>query len=366
MVNRARALVFALLLLALASTHASTLFQGTARVTSPADEFGAGVGDDYFLATYSQLDAYWKKLDRESDRMSLVDIGRTAEGRTQWMAIVTAPENMAKLDRYREISRRLARADGLTDEQARALAAEGRAVVWIDGGLHASEVLGAQQLIETVYQLVSRNDPDTLRFLRDVIVLAVDANPDGHELVANWYMREKAPARRTLAGLPRLYQKYVGHDNNRDFYMATQPETINMNRILFEEWIPQIVYDHHQAGPAGTVMFAPPFREPFNYVFDPLIPVSIDLVGAAMHSRFASEQKPGVTMRSGSTYSTWWNGGLRTTAYFHNQVGLLTETIGSPTPISIPYVSERQLPSADLPIRSRRRNGTSGNRSTIH
>ena len=349
MVTRARALVCAALLLALASTRASTQPQGASRATTPAQEFGAGIGDDYFLATYSQLETYWKKLDRESNRMSLVDIGRTEEGRTQWMAVITAPENAARLERYREISQRLARAEDLTDEQARALAAEGKSVVWIDGGLHASEVLGAQQLIQTVYELVSRNDPETLRILRDVIVLAVHANPDGHELVANWYMREKHPQRRTTSGVPRLYQKYTGHDNNRDFYMATQAETINMNRILFEEWIPQIVYDHHQAGPAGTVMFAPPFRDPFNYVFDPLIPVSIDLLGAAMHGRFAAERKPGVTMRSGSTYSTWWNGGLRTTAYFHNQIGLLTEAIGNPTPIDIPYVPERQLPSADLP-----------------
>ena len=349
MVTRARALVCAALLLALASTRASTQPQGASRVTPPAQEFGAGIGDDYFLATYSQLEAYWKKLDRESNRMSLVDIGRTEEGRTQWMAVITAPENAAMIERYRQISQRLARVDDLTDEQAHALAAEGKTIVWIDGGLHASEVLGAQQLIQTVYELVSRNDPETLRILSDVIVLAVHANPDGHELVANWYMREKIPQRRTTTGVPRLYQKYAGHDNNRDFYMATQAETINMNRILFEEWIPQIVYDHHQAGPAGTVMFAPPFRDPFNYVFDPLIPVSIDLVAAVMHSRFATEGKAGVTMRSGSTYSTWWNGGLRTTAYFHNQIGLLTETIGNPTPMDIPYVPERQLPSADLP-----------------
>ena len=349
MVTRARALVLVALVLALASTRAGTQPQGASRVTTPAQAFGADIGDDYFLATYAQLEAYWKKLDQESNRMSLVDIGRTEEGRTQWMSVITAPENAATLERYREISQRLARAEGLTDEQARALAAEGKAVVWIDGGLHASEVLGAQQLIQMVYELVSRNDPETLRFLRDVIVLAVHANPDGHELVANWYMREKNPQRRTTTGVPRLYQKYAGHDNNRDFYMATQAETINMNRILFEEWIPQIVYNHHQAAPAGTVMFAPPFRDPFNYVFDPLIPVSIDLVGAAMHSRFAAEGKAGVTMRSGSTYSTWWNGGLRTTAYFHNQIGLLTETVGNPTPIDIPYVAERQLRSADLP-----------------
>ena len=225
--------------------------------------------------------------------MQLVDIGRTEEGRTQWMAVISSPENLAQLDRYRDISRRLALAEGLTDDQARALAAEGKAVVWIDGGLHANEVLGAQQLIETVYQLVSRSDAETLRFLRDVIVLAVHANPDGHELVANWYMRERDPTLRTLAGLPRAYQKYVGHDNNRDFYLSSQAETINMNRVLYKEWFPQIVYDHHQTGPPGTVMFAPPFRDPFNYVFDPLIPAGIDLVGAAMHARFAARGQAG-------------------------------------------------------------------------
>src|SRR5688572_7494010 len=163
-------------------------------------------------------------------------------------------------------------------------------------------------------------------------------------------MREPEPTRRTLAGIPRAYQKYVGHDNNRDFYMSTQAETINMNRVLYHEWFPQIVYDHHQTGPPGTVMFAPPFRDPFNYVYDPLIPIGIDLVSAAMHARFAAEGKRGVTMRSGANYSTWWNGGLRTTVYFHNRIGLLTETIGSPTPIAIPYVRERQLASGDLPL----------------
>ena len=346
---RRRVVVGLLLLLLLTAAYSRTHSQSVSTITPPSTEFGANIGDDYFLATYSQLETYWKRLARESDRLRLVDIGRTEEGRSQWMAIVSAPENLRKLDQYRDISRRLALAEGLTDAQAHALAAEGKAVVWIDGGLHATEVLGAQQLIETVYQLVSRSDEETRRFLRDVIVLAVDANPDGHELVTNWYMRERDPLLRSLSGVPRTYQKYVGHDNNRDFYMSSQAETINMNRVLYQEWFPQIVYDHHQTGPPGTVMFAPPFRDPFNYFLDPLIPVSIDLIGAAMHARFAAEGKPGVTMRTGSNYSTWWNGGLRTTAYFHNQIGLLTETIGSPTPIDIPFVPERQLPSADLP-----------------
>jgi hypothetical protein len=317
-------------------------------LTSPKQHFGFNIGDDYQLATYTQFVAYWQKLDKESDRMKVVEIGKTAEGRPQLMAIITAPENFKKLDRYREISKRLALAEGLTDDQAHALAREGKGVVWIDGGLHATEVLGAHQLIETVYQLVSRNDPETLRFLNDLVILAVHANPDGMELVSSWYMREQDPQRRSTAQLPRLYEKYAGHDNNRDFYMSNLPESTNMNRVMYLEWFPQILYNHHQTGPAGTVMFAPPFRDPFNYNFDPIVPAELDMVGAAMATRFNVEGKPGVTSRRGSSYSTWWNGGLRTTAYFHNMIGLLTETIGNPTPVTIPFLPSKQLPDASL------------------
>jgi hypothetical protein len=317
------------------------------RVTPPLRHFGHNLGDDYFLANYKQLVGYWKLLESESDRLKVVDIGKTEEGRTQYMGIITSPTNHKKLDRYREISRKLARVEVTDEVEARKLAAEGKAVVWIDGGLHASETLCAQALTETMYQLLAANDPETLRFLEDVIVLFVHANPDGNDLVADWYMREKDPRRRSLAGLPRLYQKYIGHDNNRDFYAVTQAETKNMNRVMYREWLPQIVYNHHQSGPAGTVLFCPPFRDPFNYNIDPLVISGIDAVGAAMMQRFLVEGKPGATTRSGARYSTWWNGGLRTTCYFHNMIGLLTETIGSPTPTVIPYNPSLQLPRGD-------------------
>ena len=199
-------------------------------------------------------------------------------------------------------------------------------MVWIDGGLHATEVLGAQQLIETIYQFASKNDEETLRILRDVDHprRARQSRRHGARLrLVHAQARTRSSA--APAGIPRLYQKYVGHDNNRDFYMMNQPESTNMNRILYREWFPQIMYNHHQTGPTGTVMFSPPFRDPFNYVYDPLVVNTLDQVGAAMHTRFDAEGKPGVTTRSGSNYSTWWNGGLRTMAYFHNQVGLLTE-----------------------------------------
>jgi len=320
-----------------------------ARITSPKDEFGFSIGDDYELVNYRQLVAYWKKLDAESDRLTLVDIGRTAGGRTMVMAVITSPANRARLGRYKEIAARLALAKGLTDADARRLAAEGKAVVWIDGGLHATEILGSQQLIELVWRMTSATDAETRRILDDVILLAVPVNPDGLDLVADWYMREKDPAKRSTGGIPVLYQKYIGHDNNRDFYMNTQPETKAISRQLYIEWHPQILYNQHQTGPAGTVLFAPPFRDPFNYDFDPLVPMGIDLVSAAMHNRFVTEGKPGATMRSGSGYSTWWNGGLRSTGYFHNIIGILTEAIGNPTPVDIPFVPDRLLPKQDYP-----------------
>ncbi len=320
----------------------------SASLTSPKEHFGFAIGDDYHLATYTQTEAYFKKLAAQSDRLRLVDMGRTEEGRTQWMVIATAPENLKSLDRYKAIAQRLARAEDLTPEQAHALAAEGKAVVWIDGGLHATETVGTHQLIETVWHLASSTDAEMQRILRDVIVLCVHANPDGQELVSNWYMRESDPTQRSLNGVPRLYQKYIGHDNNRDFYMAAMKESTNINRQLYLEWFPQVVYNHHQSGPAGTVMFVPPFRDPFNYNFDPLVIVGVETFGNAIQSRFLQEGKPGATSRSGANYSTWWNGGLRTTTYFHNMIGLLTEIIGRPNPIQIPFIARRQQPSNDL------------------
>ncbi|MBS1488347.1 MAG: peptidase [Bacteroidetes bacterium] len=318
-------------------------------IPTPKEHFGFNIGDDYMLATYTQTEAYFKKL-ATSDRVKLVDIGLTEEGRHQYQLIVTSPENHKKLDRYKEISVKLARAEGITEEQARAMASEGKAIVWIDGGLHATEVVGTHQLIETLYQIVSRNDAETMRILDKVVILFTHANPDGQELVSNWYMREPKPEKRSMEFLPRLYQKYIGHDNNRDFFIMNMKETQNMGRQLFVEWIPQIMYNHHQAGPAGSVLAGPPYRDPFNYVFDPLMITGIDAVGAAMVNRLNAENKPGYTRLGGSVFSTWYNGGLRTTTHFHNMIGLLTEIVGGPTPSDIPVVPSRLVPNNNTPF----------------
>lgn len=334
--------VFLIFCLFLALVAAPFLAQ--AKITTPKEQFGHMIGADYILLNYTQLKDYWKKLAEESDRMKLVDIGKTTEGRTIWMAIITSPENHKKLDHYKEISRRLALAEGLTDEEARELAEEGKAVVWIDGGIHATEIVNAQTEIEFVYQMVSRDDRETLRFLNDVILLTLVTNPDGLDLVANWYMRVSEPTKRSTRGLPRLYQKYVGHDNNRDAYMANMLETQSANRVLYQEWSPQIMYNQHQSGPAGAVLFCSPFRDTPSYNLDPLVVMGIDLVGTAMHSRFVAEGKPGAVMRQEARYSTWWNGCYRCTPYFHNMIGILTEINGNPTPMEIPFVPRQHLP----------------------
>ncbi len=346
--NRTRnfALLFALAIISSAPLAA----QSAPKVTTPKEFFGFNIADDYQMVNYEKAEAYWKKLAAESDRMKMVDMGPTEEGRHQWMVIISSPANIKNLDHYKDISQKLARAENLTDDQAHTLAREGKAVVWIDGGLHASESVGFEQLVEMIYEMVSMSDPETMRLLNDDITLLVPANPDGSELVADWYMREPEPMKRSGNNLPRLYNKYIGHDDNRDSYMSNMKETANMNRQLFIEWMPQIMYNHHQTGPTGAVIFMPPFRDPFNYNFDPLVPLGIEEVGTAMHYRLVERGMGGSAMRSGSNYSTWWDGGLRTTVYFHNMIGILTEIIGAPTPIDIALAPDKQLPTGDWPL----------------
>ncbi|WKK57296.1 M14 family metallopeptidase [Sphingobacterium sp. BN32] len=316
------------------------------QISSPKTHFGFEIGDDYQLANFEQTERYFKKLSEQSDRVIYQSIGKTEEGRDQCMLIISSPENLKNLEKYKQISSKLARAE-MTEQEARNLSKDGKSVVWIDGGLHSTEVVGMHQLIQTAYLLASAKDAETEHILQNSIILLVHANPDGQDLVSNWYMREKEATKRSTSLVPVLYQKYAGHDNNRDFFMLNLKESQNMARQLFVEWVPQIMYNHHQTAPAGAVVAGAPYRDPFNYVFDPLLMSGIDALGAAMSSRLNAENKPGYTAKGGSVFSTWYNGGLRTTTYFHNMIGLLTEIIGNPTPYDIPLVPSRLIPSSN-------------------
>jgi Zinc carboxypeptidase len=308
----------------------------------PASVLGFEPCADYKLATYEQITAYFRTLAAASrNRMRLVDIGPTVQGRTQVMAIITSERNMRDLGTFKDISRSLALTrDGngraLSDEQARRLARRGKAVVWIDFGLHSSEAAVAQTAPLVAFKAVT-DESDEMKKIRDnvIFLLVPNMNPDGTTMVADWYMKHVGKAWENR--LPELWHVYAGHDDNRDWYMMTQPETRNSARQLYEEWFPQIVYNQHQAGPYPSRIFVPPFDDPMNPAIPALVMRGVNLFGESMTRRLDREGKNGAISRIG--FDTWWNGGMRTAPYFHNMIGLLTETAH---PSATPVTNDRQ------------------------
>jgi hypothetical protein len=309
---------------------------------APREHLGFTPGDEKKLADYAQIVSYFQKLEKSSDRLLLREFGRTSTGKPMYLAIISAPENLKRLDEFRSLNRRLAL--GLaTAEEAKRLAAEGKAVVWIDSGLHASEVAPAQHAPELAWRMVTGEDEETRRIRRDVVLLQVPCiNPDGLDWIVEWY-RANAGTPHELAPLPRLYQKYAGHDNNRDYFMLNLEETRHVSRLLFHEWFPQIVYNQHQQPAFPARIFIPPYAEPLNPNIPAAVMGGINLIGSAMAERFARENKPGVLSYFG--FDAWWNGGLRSVPAFHNMHGILTETAAAG------YAAARVYQAGEIPER---------------
>jgi len=313
-------------------------------VLSPREYFGFEPGTDFKLAGYAEISGYFHELDQASDRIRLVEFGRSSEGRPMLVAYISSPANLHQLERYREISRRLALGEALPEEASR-LARQGRAIVWIDSGLHATEVAPAQHAPVLAYLLVTGETEELRRIRENVILMQLPViNPDGLEWVVDWYRRNVGTPYE-LAPLPRLYQKYAGHDNNRDWFMMNLVETRQAARLLFQEWFPQIVYNQHQAPPGPARIFVPPYAEPVNPNIPAAVVEGINWIGAAMRERFAREGKAGVL--SYAAFDAWWNGGLRTAPAFHNMHGILTETAAGV------YATPRAFKPGDLPARFR-------------
>ena len=301
--------------LALVAIAAPTA-QGSAQSSVPAPESVLGFAPcaDYKLATYETISDYFRKLDAASDRMQLFEIGKTAEGRTQILTVISSEENLKNLAKYKQIARTLAlnrdeNGRPLTDERARQLAREGKAIMWVDFGLHASEVAHSQTAPWMAWKAVTE-ETDEMREIRDkvIFVLVPNLNPDGGTLVANWYM--KHVGKPWEMQLPELYQTYVGHDNNRDWFMFNQPESKNIAKQLYDEYFPQIVYNQHQTAPFPARIFVPPFEDPANFNIPPLVMRGINTVGDAITRRLDQEGKVGAISRV--SFDTWWNGGMRT------------------------------------------------------
>ena len=322
-------LAAALAMIAVAAPTAQTA------VPAPESVIGWAPCADYKLATYETISDYFRKLDAASDRMVLYDIGKTAEGRTQILSVISSEDNLRNLPKYKQIAKSLAlnrdeNGTPLTDERARALAREGKAMIWVDFGLHATEIAHSQTAPWMAWKAVTE-ESDEMKEIRDkvIFILVPNMNPDGGTLVADWYM--KNVGKPWEMSLPELYQKYVGHDNNRDWFMFNQPESKNIAKQLYEEYFPQIVYNQHQSAPYPARIFVPPFEDPANFNIPPLVMRGINTVGDAITRRLDQEGKVGAISRV--SFDTWWNGGMRTAPYFHNMVGILTETGHStPTP----------------------------------
>ena len=197
---------------------------------TPADVLGFTPGDDYKLADFGQIKGYFEKLDAASDRVQVGSAGKSTEGRDMLVAVISSEANLRELTRYKDIAQRLARVRGLSDADARALAAQGKAIVWIDNGLHASEVASAQQAMTLAWRVATDESPE-MRGVRDnvILVLLPTINPDGLDKVVDWY-RHTLNTPNQDSPMP-LYQA-IGHDNNRDFYMQTQAETRVLSRLL--------------------------------------------------------------------------------------------------------------------------------------
>ncbi len=300
------------------------------KVPSPEDVFGFQVGADYKLADYDQMLDYYNQLATTSDRVKMIDIGKSVMGRPIKLMFISTKENLAQLDKWKEISTALARAK-ITKEEAEAMVKDGKAIIWFDAGMHASERAHAQMANELAYKIATEETAEMQRIRENVITLLVPCiNPDGVDIVVDWYRKNLGTPFET-SRTPILYQKYVGHDNNRDWFMNNMPETKTANRILYREWYPQIIHNHHQTSPSWARIFLPPFRSPVNPRIHPGVTTGVNLVGTAMANRFAMKKMPGVI--SGTNFSMFWNGGMRTAPYYHNMIGILTEVAhATPTP----------------------------------
>jgi len=294
-------------------------------IPTPASILGFPVGADFKLATYDESLRYFRALARSSDRIRLVDVGKTSTGGEWVLAIISSPTNLARLDTLRAISQRLAHPAGLSDDQARRLAREGKPFVDISGGLHASEIAGSQHTIQLAYDLLSRPDDPKHKAILDhtVLLLWPSINPDGQNIVANWY-RENVGTPYEVAPLHELYQKYIGHDNNRDAYMLNVVESRVVART-WRDWEPQIIYVQHQTAPFPTRIWLPPFAEPIAPRVPALMSREVNTIGMTIAQALESNGMPGAT-HMGTGFDAWYPGYIDYLPMLQNIASFWTET----------------------------------------
>jgi hypothetical protein len=314
---------------------------GADKIPTPESVIGFKPGTDNKLATYGQSIAYFKALAAASKSIKLIEAGKTTQGRTVYVALISDPANLAAIDRYREIARRLAHPEGLTDEEARKLVREGKAFVDVDGGCHATEVAGPQMAPLLAYDLLSRDTDPQVRMImaNAVLILFPTMNPDGQQMVGEWHQKNLGTPYEN-SGLPRLYQEYVGHDNNRDGYMLNMIESRLMEHF-WRQWEPQVIYVHHQTAPFPTRIWLPPFSEPVGRHAPALSSREVNMIGMAIAKGLEERGKVGAT-QMGTSFDAWYPGYVDYAPIFKNIPAFWTETAGN---MAVP----REYTMNDLP-----------------
>ncbi|MEL7147522.1 MAG: M14 metallopeptidase family protein [Bacteroidota bacterium] len=323
------------------------LFHSTVGQQAPAEYFSFEPGSDYKLANYKMLKDYYQQLASSSDRVVYEEIGESVLGRPLILLIISSKANLDRIDELKKIAREQALAK-VNQKQSILNTKSGKAVVWIDAGLHASERATAQMMPLLTYHLATAEDMETKSIRDNVVSLIMPVmNPDGLDIIVDWYQKNRGTPYETTSP-PWLYHHYIGHDNNRDWFMNNMPETKAVNKVLYQEWFPQIVYNQHQTSPSWARMFVPPFANPVNPNIAPAVVSGTNLVGTAIANRLALKNMPGVI--SHYRFSMWWNGGMRTVPYFHNMIGILTETAhATPTPRRYPKDSKPKTIGGEVP-----------------
>ena len=314
-----------------------TLGIAAQKIPEPKDVLGFTPGDDRKLAAWGQIVEYFKRLDAASDRVTFQEIGKTTMDAPFVYATISSPENLKNLERIKDINAKLAdpRLIKSSDLLAKKYIAQGKTIVLITCGIHSTEVGSTLSSMLIAHRLASSNDPEVQNILKNTIVLLVPSlNPDGVDIVKKWYDKTLGtPYEGTEP--PELYHKYVGHDNNRDWYAFTQVETQLTVENIHNVWHPQIVHDIHQQGAYGSRLFLPPYMQPVEPNVPKQIVDGFTELGNYMAKDLRGKGLEGIT--TNSTYDAWTP--ARAYSHYHGGVRILSETASAKlaTPITVTF-----------------------------